>query len=41
MINVPVSVGELVDKLSILQIKKNKIDDEKKLEYIHNEFESL
>ena len=41
MINVPVSVGELIDKLSILQIKKNRIDDEKKLEYIHNEFENL
>lgn len=41
MINVPVSVGELVDKLSILHIKKTRIDDEKKLEYIHNEFENL
>ena len=41
MISVPVSVGELIDKLSILHIKKNKIDDEKKLEFINNEFESL
>lgn len=41
MISVPVSVGELIDKLSILQIKKQRIDDEKKLEYIHNEFENL
>lgn len=41
MINVQISVGELIDKLSILQIKKNKIDDEKKLNFIHNEFECL
>ena len=25
MVNVPVSVGELIDKLSILHVKKNKI----------------
>lgn len=41
MITVPISVGELIDKLSILQIKKKRIYDEKKLEYIHNEFENL
>jgi len=41
MVQVPVSVGELIDKLSILQVKKTKITDEKKLEYINNEFELL
>ena len=41
MIQTPVSVGELIDKLSILQVKRNKIDDEKKLSYINNEFELL
>lgn len=41
MIRIPISVGELIDKLSILQIKRNKIDDEKKLEYVNNEFENL
>lgn len=30
-INIPVSIGELYDKLTILEIKKNKIADEKKL----------
>lgn len=41
MIYVPVSVGELIDKLSILQVKRNKIDDENKLNYVNNEFELL
>lgn len=41
MIQIPVSVGELIDKLSILQVKRSKIDDEKKLSFINNEFELL
>jgi hypothetical protein len=41
MIQVPVSVGELIDKLSILQVKRTKIDDEKKLKYVNSEFELL
>ena len=41
MINVPVSVGELIDKLSILQVKKTKISNPEKLEYIKKEFELL
>lgn len=41
MISVPVSIGEIIDKLSILQVKKTKIQDEKKLEYINTEFELL
>jgi hypothetical protein len=41
MINVPVSVGELIDKLSILQVKKTKVKNPEKLEYIKKEFELL
>jgi hypothetical protein len=41
MINVPVSVGELIDKLSILQVKKTKVKNTEKLEYIKKEFELL
>ena len=35
---VEVSVGELLDKISILEIKKEKINDPKKLKYINNEY---
>ena len=38
MINTPISLGELIDKISILQIKKNNIIDEKKLIFIQKEF---
>ena len=41
MIYTPVSVGELIDKLSILQVKKTKITNEEKLDYINKEFELL
>ena len=41
MISIPVSVGEMIDKLSILQVKKNKVKDEQKLEFINKEFELL
>ena len=41
MINIPVSVGELIDKLSILHIKKTKIYNNEKLEFINKEFEIL
>ena len=34
---VEVSVGELLDKISILEIKKDKIKDPEKLEYIKDE----
>ena len=34
---VEVSIGELLDKISILDIKKDKIKDESKLEHILNE----
>ena len=38
---VEVSVGELLDKISILEIKKNKIKDPEKLEYISDELSIL
>jgi hypothetical protein len=41
MIYTPVSVGELIDKLSILQVKKTKVTNEEKLDYINKEFELL
>ena len=41
MINIPVSVGELVDKISILQIKLNKIKDPSKLEIVSTELRQL
>jgi hypothetical protein len=41
MIQVPVSIGELIDKLSILQVKKNKISDETKLLLVDKEFKYL
>ena len=41
MINVPVSVGELIDKLSILQVKKKNVSNPEKLAYINKEFELL
>ena len=41
MVTIPVSVGEIIDKLSILQVKKNKISDETKLEFVNKEFKIL
>jgi hypothetical protein len=41
MIQAPVSVGELIDKLSILHVKQTKITNEEKLEYVNKEFELL
>ena len=38
---VEVSVGELLDKISILEIKKEKIKDPEKLKFINEEFEIL
>ena len=36
-----ISVGELLDKISILEIKKKKIRDKKKLIFINNEYKIL
>jgi len=41
LIKIPVSVGELVDKITILEIKKKIIKDKKKLTNIKNELEFL
>ncbi|MDB9818521.1 DUF6165 family protein [Pelagibacterales bacterium] len=37
LIKIPVSIGELADKITILEIKKKKIADKKKLKKITNE----
>ena len=41
MITIPISIGELIDKLSILYVKKTKISNIDKLNYINKEFELL
>ena len=41
MITIPVSVGELIDKLSILRVKQTKITNPEKLTYVNKEFELL
>ena len=41
MVKIPVSVGELIDKLSILHVKQTKITNKDKLEYVNKEFELL
>ena len=38
---VEVSVGELLDKISILEIKKEKIKDDDKLKFINDEYQIL
>ena len=38
---VEVSVGELLDKISILEIKKDKIKDLDKLKFINDEYNIL
>jgi len=40
-LTVPVSVGELINKLSILQVKKLKITNPEGLKYVSEEFELL
>lgn len=40
-INIPVSVGELVDKITILEIKQSKIKNDIQLKNIRNELEKL
>jgi hypothetical protein len=41
MLQVPVSVGELIDKLSILQVKKLKTTNPEGLKYVSEEYELL
>ena len=38
---VEVSIGELLDKISILEIKKEKVKDTEKLKFISNEYSIL
>ena len=40
-VNIPISYGELVDKLTILEIKQKKISDDNKLKNINNEYAEL
>lgn len=41
LINTPVSVGELIDKMTILEIKQARINDSGKLAHIDNELQHL
>ena len=41
MINIPISLGELIDKISILQIKKRNIEDAEKQKLINQELKLL
>lgn len=41
MLYIPVSIGEVLDKISILEIKREKIKDEEKLKYINKEYDLL
>ena len=41
IINAPISLGELIDKISILIIKKKNITDQKKLDFIKEELQIL
>ena len=40
-INVPASIGELFDKITILEIKKKKIKNKEKLKYVKKELNLL
>ena len=41
IIEIPVSLGELVDKISILLIKEKKINDQEKIKFIRDELSLL
>ena len=41
IVEAPISIGELLDKLSILQIKKEKVLDKRKLGFVVNEHSLL
>jgi hypothetical protein len=41
MITIPISIGELIDKLSILRVKQIMISNQNKLEFVNKEFELL
>lgn len=41
IVEAPISIGELLDKLSILQIKRDKVVDKRKLDFVVNEYSLL
>lgn len=41
LIYVPISIGELFDKISVLLVKKSKINDEEKIKNINHEYNLL
>lgn len=41
LVECPISLGELIDKLSILQIKEKKINDAQKIEHVKKEAQLL
>ena len=41
LINLPVSIGEALDKLTILEIKKNKISDKERKEHVSKEYDTI
>ena len=41
LLHVPLSVGEVLDKITILEIKSERIGDAEKLKNIHNELNAL
>jgi len=41
IVNVPTSLGDLIDKISILLIKKNKMHEKRKLAYVNTELNKL
>lgn len=41
LITIPIAVGELIDKITILEIKTERISDQQKLENIENELTLL
>ena len=41
IIKIPISVGELIDKLTILEIKKEKVQNKEKLANINHEYKNL
>ena len=41
LINTPISLGELVDKISILMIKQKNINDKLKISHVNKELDYL
>lgn len=41
IIKAPTSIGDLIDRLSILEIKKERINDLNKIEYVNTELKTL